>query len=239
MLYSCWEQRRVLEWASSSLVLRSLYAGEQWAPKWVPVAFALIFSRLSTWFAWFSDPFACRSLNSPSHSHFPLVLNPVLGAASPPHLFPAGSTWAVGLLHIYFSPVCPQYGAGLRRAAWLWQHSPAHWELTPLWNSSKPGWALQRFLCMWESSRGALLDSQYLPAWLKSFAGFCGRETASWFTVLWCLLLFKDKYSPFLLLCRFAVCLQEKYFSLQLFFIKLRKKNNPPKPKHCHLLAAG
>lgn len=37
----------------------------------------------------------------------------------------------------------------------------------------------------------------------------------------------QDKLSPVLLLCTFAVCLQEKDFSLQLLFIKLRKRAMP------------
>lgn len=37
----------------------------------------------------------------------------------------------------------------------------------------------------------------------------------------------QDKLSPVLLLCTFAVCLQEKDFSLQLLFIKLRKRTTP------------
>lgn len=92
---------------SSTLVLPSLCAGEQWAPKWVPVASALVFNRLSTQFAWFSDPFAHGLLKSPSHGHLPPVFNPAaLGAASPPCLFSAGSSWVVGLAHLLF-PFAP------------------------------------------------------------------------------------------------------------------------------------
>lgn len=108
MLYSWWEQRRALGWASSTLVLPLLCAGVQWPLKRVPVATVLIFNRLSICFAWFSDPFAPGLLNSPSHGHCPPVLNPAaLGAASPPHRFSAGSSCIVGLAHLLFPCLPP------------------------------------------------------------------------------------------------------------------------------------
>lgn len=102
--------------------------------------------------------------------------------------------------------------------------------MTPLQQFLETGWLLQSFLYV--SSQSVSLNSQYLPAGLKTFAGLFGHSSvvSSAFQ--------RQTYScPFLLLCRCAVCLQEKDI-LQLLFIKLRKKNKPPNPKLCHVMSA-
>lgn len=90
------------------------------------------FQRLSTQFASFSDRFTHGSLNLPSQSPFTPVLNSAaLGAASPPLLFPAGSScvsWTFA--HLLLPCLPPTWG--LRRAALLGQHSSSYCELTPL-----------------------------------------------------------------------------------------------------------